>query len=186
MHKKFYELPVEVYDTVNDVGLRGHYICAHHAARMMVPHREGLIVTTSSPGGLNYIFNVAYGINKAGCDRMAADMAIELREMNITSVSLWPGAVKSELFMECGLLKDAAVNQLFQHGESTEMAGKCVAALAADPNRLKKTGHILTDYELAKEYGLKEENGSQPFDPISYKHLDFIHKLNKIREEASL
>jgi dehydrogenase/reductase SDR family protein 1 len=66
MHKKFFELPEDVYDQVNNVGLRGHYMCARLAAKMMVPRRKGLIVTTSSPGGLNYIFNVAYGINKAG------------------------------------------------------------------------------------------------------------------------
>lgn len=66
MHKKFWELPEDVYDRVNDVGLRGHYICARQAAKLMVPQRRGLIITTSSPGGLNYIFNVAYGINKTG------------------------------------------------------------------------------------------------------------------------
>lgn len=66
MHTKFWELPEDVYDRVNDVGLRGHYVCARHAARLMTARRRGLIVTTSSPGGLNYIFNVAYGINKAG------------------------------------------------------------------------------------------------------------------------
>lgn len=31
-------------------------------------------------------------------------MAIELREHNVASVALWPGAVRTELFMNCGLL----------------------------------------------------------------------------------
>jgi dehydrogenase/reductase SDR family protein 1 len=36
-----------------------------YAARLMVPRRQGLIVMVSSPGGMRYLFNVAYGIGKA-------------------------------------------------------------------------------------------------------------------------
>ena len=31
---------------------------------------------------------------QAGCDRMAADCAVELKDKNVTMVSLWPGPVK--------------------------------------------------------------------------------------------
>lgn len=31
------------------------------------------------------------------CDRLAADMAFELKSRGVTSVSLWPGAVQTEL-----------------------------------------------------------------------------------------
>ena len=34
------------------------------------------------------------------CDRMAADCAFELRKHNVAFVSLWPGAVKTEIFQE--------------------------------------------------------------------------------------
>lgn len=62
----FWELSEDVYDVVNSgAGLRGHYITCVHAARLMVPQKSGIIITTSSPGGLSYIFNVAYGMNKA-------------------------------------------------------------------------------------------------------------------------
>ena len=46
-----------------------------YASRIMVPQKDGLIVNISSPGGLKYLFNVAYGIGKAAVDRMAADCA---------------------------------------------------------------------------------------------------------------
>jgi len=45
----------------------------------MVPRKQGLIVFIYSAGGLRYLFNVAYGVAKAACDRMAADTAIELK-----------------------------------------------------------------------------------------------------------
>ena len=47
-----------------------------------------------------YLFNVAYGVGKAACDRMAADCAYELKEDNVTMVSLWPGPVKTEHVQE--------------------------------------------------------------------------------------
>ena len=51
--KKFWETdPAHSWDTINGVGLRGHYLCTVLAARMMVPRRAGLIVTVSSIGGL--------------------------------------------------------------------------------------------------------------------------------------
>ncbi|CAH3192043.1 unnamed protein product, partial [Porites evermanni] len=92
----FYEQPLHTWDDMNDVGLRSHYIAAWHAAKMMVPAKQGLIVNVSSPGGLRYVLNVPYGVGKAACDRMAADMAVELREQNVACISLWPGAVFTE------------------------------------------------------------------------------------------
>lgn len=44
---------------------RGHYFFSVHAARLMVPQGRGLIVMISSMGGLQYLFNVAYGVGKA-------------------------------------------------------------------------------------------------------------------------
>ena len=56
--KKFWETePVETWDMINGVGLRGHYICTTLASRMMVPRKTGLIVNVSSTGGLQYVSN---------------------------------------------------------------------------------------------------------------------------------
>lgn len=40
------------------------------------------------------------------CDRLAADMAVELKKRGVISVSLWPGAVKTELVSQFILEKD--------------------------------------------------------------------------------
>ena len=98
---KFYDLdPAEQWDAINGVGLRNHFICTVHASRMMAERKEGLIVNISSPGGIRYLFNAAYGIGKAALDRMAADCAIEFKDDNITMVSLWPGPVKTEYIQD--------------------------------------------------------------------------------------
>lgn len=165
--KPFYEQPVKMWDEVNDVGLRSSYVAAWHAAKMMVPAKQGLIVNVSSFGGLRYLFNVAYGVGKAATDRMAADMAVELRKQNVACVSLWPGAVKTELVTDMILDKadqggqESKAAKLFQDAEDVTFAGKAVAWLAADANVMKKSGRILIVAELAREYGFKDVGGVQ-------------------------
>ena len=49
----------------------------------MVPRKKGLIVNITSLGGLQYAFNVAYGVGKAGVDRLSTDCGIELKKQNV-------------------------------------------------------------------------------------------------------
>ena len=99
--KKFYEEDAaKQWDTINGVGLRNHFLCTSHAAKIMVPNKKGLIVNVSSIGGAVYLFNCAYGSGKAACDKMASDCAQELKKDNVTMVSLWPGPVKTEFIQD--------------------------------------------------------------------------------------
>lgn len=66
----------------------------------MTKNKSGLIVNVSSLGGYQFIFNVPYCIGKSACDRMATDCAQELKKENVTMISLWPGAVKTEFVQE--------------------------------------------------------------------------------------
>ena len=145
----------------------------------MVPRKQGLIVTVSSPGGLRYLFNCAYGIGKAANDRMAADCGTELKKSNVTMVSLWPGPVKTEkieeskkLLLQCTFCTKKSLifflfyssqgggsTAEFQDSETVEFAGKAVAGLAADPNKLSKTAKIVLTSDLAREYGFTDEDG---------------------------
>ena len=90
-----------IWDTVNNVGLRANYIASVYAARIMVKRGSGIIVNMSSPGGLSYLFNTAYGVGKAAQDRMAADFNHELKGTGVHALSIWPGAVKTELIQVC-------------------------------------------------------------------------------------
>ena len=162
---KFYELdPVEQWDCINGVGLRNHFLCTVYASRMMVDRKDGLIVNVSSSGGLRYLFNAAYGVGKAACDRMASDCAHELRKDNVAMVSLWPGPVKTEYIQENVINTDLNVDnssgKMFEIlGETIEFAGMAVANLAMDKAKMAKTGKILLTCDLAREYGFKDLDG---------------------------
>ncbi|XP_032337672.1 dehydrogenase/reductase SDR family member 1 isoform X2 [Camelus ferus] len=176
--KAFWESPASIWDDINNVGLRGHYLCSVYGARLMVPAGRGLIVVISSIGGLHYFINVPYGVGKAACDRLAADCAHELRRHGVSYVSLWPGFVQTELMKEQAMKGDSTADPLveqirsqFSSAETTEMSGKCVVALATDPNILRLSGKVLPSCDLARRYGLQDVNGRPIQDYLS---LSFI------------
>ena len=154
----FWELPIEQWDLVHTVGLRSHYVAAVHATRMMLPARRGLIVNVSSFGAKVYAVSVAYGVGKAGVDRMSRDMGRELREHGITAISLWPGIVKTERLA----IEPERLGYDPTLGESPQLSGRAVAALAADPKVIEKTGQALVVAELAREYGFTDLDGTVP------------------------
>ncbi|XP_040825281.1 dehydrogenase/reductase SDR family member 1-like [Ochotona curzoniae] len=173
-NKAFWECPATIWDDINNVGLRGHYLCSVYGARMMVPAGRGLIVVVSSMGGLQYLFSVPYGVGKAACDRLAADCAYELRRHGVSYVSLWPGLVQTELMKEQmekeHLSKDPTLKLLksqFSSAETTEVSGKCVVALATDPNILSLSGKVLPSCDLARRYGFRDVDGRPIYDYLS-------------------
>jgi NAD(P)-dependent dehydrogenase (short-subunit alcohol dehydrogenase family) len=38
------------------------------------------------------MFGPAYGVAKAGTDKMAADMAVDFKDQNVAAVSIWMGS----------------------------------------------------------------------------------------------
>jgi dehydrogenase/reductase SDR family protein 1 len=155
----FWELPIEQWDVLHRVGLRSHYVAAWHAAPVMIAQRSGLVVNVSSFGAKIYAVNVAYGVGKAGVDRMTRDMARELKPHGVTVVSLWPGIVRTERLLTTD---GARLGFDPTHGETPLLSGRAVAAVAADPERAAKTGQSLVVAELARAYGFTEPDGTVP------------------------
>lgn len=175
----FWDNSPDLWDACNQVGLRSHYIASLFAARMMTPRRQGLICTISSWGGLAYIFGTAYGVGKAACDRLAADMATELQPYNVTSLAIWPGIVGTEQISQ---LADEMTHQpvtnpqqaVFQdryNWETPLLTGRVIAALATDPQVMRRTGRVQIVAELARQYGLVDQEGNSP---ASLRSLQFL------------
>jgi dehydrogenase/reductase SDR family protein 1 len=162
----FWQIPMSLWDTMQRVGLRSHLVASQLAVPLMLPQGRGLIVNTSSGGGIRYTFNVAFGVQKAGVDRMARDMAHELRRYGIAAVSIWPGYIKSEkLAAQPDRVPPALAKLIAERGETPQFAGRAIAALAADPDVMEKTGQILLASELAREYGFTDIDGKIPPPP---------------------
>ena len=156
----FWERPLDDWDSLIGLGLRAHYVASVAAARMMVPRRTGLIVNISSFGTRSRLHSVLYGISKAGLDKMAFDMADELREHDVHAVSLWPGIVRTEKIVASGLTDIAGFP--VADAESPEFVGSVVAALADDPELAERSGHTFVTAELARDYDLTDLDGRRP------------------------
>ncbi|MFN4844298.1 MAG: SDR family NAD(P)-dependent oxidoreductase, partial [Dolichospermum sp.] len=153
-----------------------HYVASIYAARMMIKRQKGVIFTISSWGGMSYIFSVPYGVGKSACDRLAADMAKELKQYNVTSLAIYPGIVGTEqitTFAKEQSLENGN-SSLFADGYNWEtplFTGRAIASLAADANIIKYTGKIQVVAEVAKRYGIVDQNGNRP---VSLRSLRFI------------
>lgn len=158
----FWEHPLSVWDDQCGVGLRGYYVAAVFAAPLMVGQGSGLIVNISSSGAARYTFSAAYGVCKAGVDRMARDMAVELEPHGVAALSLWPGVVKTEFILDA--VASGALDVDLSGAESPRFTGRCIAALAMDPDVAEKSGGIYQVAELAREYRFTDPDKTNPED----------------------
>jgi NAD(P)-dependent dehydrogenase (short-subunit alcohol dehydrogenase family) len=155
----FWEKPLSNWEMI-DVGLRSSFAAARYAAQIMVPQKSGLIIAISGYVGVTYTYNVIFGTCKTATDRMARDMAIELKPHNVASLSLWQGFTNTERAREN--LKSVAgmASQLNSAaGTSVEFPGRIIAALAADPDLMKLSGGTFIAAELAANYGITDIDG---------------------------
>ncbi|SQD95212.1 MULTISPECIES: SDR family NAD(P)-dependent oxidoreductase [unclassified Parafrankia] len=157
----FWEKPLSNWEMV-DVGVRSNFVAAWHAARLMVPRRAGLIVAISGYVGVTYTYGVVFGTCKSAVDRMARDMAVELKPHNIASISLWQGLTFTERAERNISLNPTMKEQLVTNptiGCSPEFPGRVIAALVQDTDLMRHSGGTFITAELAQEYGVTDLDG---------------------------
>lgn len=154
--KPFWEQPFWRWDAMFDAGVRAAYTSSALAARMMTKKKSGLIVNISFWSAQVYLGNTQYGVSKAAVDKMTEYMARELKKYKMAVVSLYPGLVRTESVMRASKHFDMSKS------ESPQFIGRIVAALANDPNIMKKSAQVLVAAQEALEYGIKDIDGRQP------------------------
>jgi NAD(P)-dependent dehydrogenase (short-subunit alcohol dehydrogenase family) len=159
--KRFWEKPLSNLE-MWEVGVRSSFVAAWHAAPLMVANNSGLIVAISGFVGVTYTFGVVFGTAKSAVDRMARDMAIELKEHNVASISLWQGLTLTEkahynLAQSKAKMTDSITSM---SGSSVEHPGRVIAALAADPQIMKRSGGTFITTEVAMDYGITDLDGT--------------------------
>ncbi|KRZ11798.1 Alpha-1,3/1,6-mannosyltransferase ALG2 [Trichinella zimbabwensis] len=138
-------------------------------------------------GQLDILVNNAYSGIK--CDRMAVDCAEELKAENVAYISIWPGAVQTELIlnnldamseMAIGSFDKETVKNIFINGESTEYVGKAVVHLAADKDVIKRTGRVYFTADIGREYGFVDVNNRSINSIRSLKHMLSMSNYRKM------
>ncbi len=151
----FWELPQSAWDE-HAATLRAQYLTTRLAAPIMIARGGGLILFVSSSGAARFFSNVADHAMQAAVDKLAADMADELRVHGVTVVSLWPGLTKTERVLGQPERYDLGA------AGTPQFTGRAVVSLAADPDVSAKTGRALPVLDLAHEYGFTDVDGTLP------------------------
>ncbi len=169
--------PVWEHDLQNGLrmlrlGIDTHLITAHHALPLLIEQPGGLLVEvtdgTAEYNADHYRLSPFYDLAKVAVNRMAWAHAKDLAPHGATSVSLTPGWLRSEMMLEAfgvseGNWRDATVRiPHFIISETPRFVGRAVAALAADPDRLRWNGQSLSSGGLAQVYGFTDLDGSRP------------------------
>ncbi len=136
------------------MGVSAAYIASALAAPMMVSQRHGLIVHMSN--WIEDYGNVAYAAAKVATDRLAADMAHELKSHNVAVVAFYPGLVRTESILKFAQHFDMS------NTESPQFIGRAVLALSRDPQVMAKSGQGLVVAQIAQEYGFTDIDDRQP------------------------
>ncbi|MFD4605465.1 SDR family oxidoreductase [Streptomyces sp. NPDC058464] len=158
-----------------DTGLRllrqaveTHVITSRFALPLLVARGSGLVVEVTDGNTARYRGSFFYDLAKSTVIRLAVAQAAELRPHGVAAVALTPGFLRSEAVLEhFGVTEDTwregvAKDPNFAHSESPRYLGRAVAALAADPDVMAKSGRALATWGLYQEYGFTDADGSRP------------------------
>lgn len=95
----FLEFPADNFAATLAVNVTGAFLCAQHAARLMVPRRWGRIVNIASVAGMRAVGTgrTAYGTSKGAVIALTRQMAVELAEHGVTANAVAPGPVDTPM-----------------------------------------------------------------------------------------
>ena len=163
--KKLWETTLEDGLTLIDRAIKTHIITSHQGIPKL--RNGGLVVEITDGDAYFYRGHFFYDLVKTTVIRMAFSLSQELQG-RATAVAVTPGFLRSEWMLDhFGVTeanwRDAAQKvPEFIASETPLFVGRCVAALAGDPNVGRKNGRVFASWDLAEEYGVNDADGARP------------------------
>ncbi|MGY1711401.1 SDR family oxidoreductase [Geodermatophilus sp. SYSU D00758] len=154
------------------LGVETHLVTSSAALPLLVRRPGGLVVEvtdgTAAYNAATVRVNAFYDLAKWSVLRLAVSQAHDLRPHGGTAVALTPGWLRSEMMLdeygvtEATWRQACAAHPHFCISESPLYTGRAVAALAGDPDRARWSGRSTSSGELARVYGFRDADGTQP------------------------
>jgi NAD(P)-dependent dehydrogenase (short-subunit alcohol dehydrogenase family) len=145
-----------------------HIITSWYVTPWMVKRKSGLIIEVTDGITSGYRGSLFYDLAKASVNRLALDQSADLMAYNVAVLAVSPGFLRSEAMLDHFGVKETnwrdaiAQDPHFAQSETPYFIGRAVAALAADANIMAKSGTAVATWNLAKEYGFTDVDGSRP------------------------
>jgi 3-oxoacyl-[acyl-carrier protein] reductase len=147
----FHKMTDDDWTAVMDTHLRGTFLAAQAAQKLMVAQKSGSMVLISSTSALGNRGQANYAAAKAGIQGLAKTLAIELGPFGITANSVAPGFVVSAMTEQTaermGVPFDAFIEAIAQQtpmgrvGQPEDIAGVVAFLCSADASYL--TGQVI-------------------------------------------
>lgn len=171
--KPFWELKLGEELPAWEAYVRPHLLTCWYAAPLMVEGKRGLIVTVQESHTLGYFGAMFYDLGPLVLKRVMYNLAEELAPHGVAAVAIAPGFMRTEEVLatlgatpenwrEVAETSEEARAYGFAGSETPCFVGRAIAALAADPDVIRKSGRILSSWELSEEYGFEDVDGSRP------------------------
>lgn len=143
-----------------------HLITSKFALPLMIDRPGSVVVEITDGIGDHYRGSVFYDLAKASTIRLGFAMASELESLGILSVAITPGFLRSEAVLE-HLEVDESNWQTthdphFAQSETPRFVGRGIAALCADPDKMRWSGQALSSGQLGRVYDLQDIDGRRP------------------------
>lgn len=150
-----------------------HVITCRHAVPLMMEAESGLIVTIQESHTLGYGGSMFYDLGPTTLKRLMYGLAEELAPHGVTALAIAPGFMRTEEVLatlgateedwrEVARTSKQAQDFGFAGSETPCFVGRAIAALAADPEVIRKSGSIVSSWALSEEYGFTDVNGERP------------------------
>jgi len=169
----FWKLAPEKGRELVDSWIWPHVTTAHYAAQIMAAQKSGLMVEIVEQHTIGYHGQFYFDMFEAALKRSVYAMAEELGPKGVAAVAVTPGFMRTEAILEGFGATEATWREVaetnprakqfgFAGSETPCFVGRAVAALAADPDVLAKSGGIYGSWTLSEEYGFDDVDGARP------------------------
>jgi NAD(P)-dependent dehydrogenase (short-subunit alcohol dehydrogenase family) len=148
--------------------VHSHMITSYYGAPLLVQRGEGLIVEVTDGYDYRYRGNLPYSLAKVSVIHLAEAQAAELRPHGVAAVAVTPGFLRSEEMLdyfgvtEANWRDGAQKEPHFLQSETPFFLARGLAALAAEPDLLSKSGKAYTSWGLSDDYGIEDVDGRRP------------------------
>ncbi len=164
--KKLWETNLDDGLRLVDRAIKTHIITSYYG----LPHMRagGLVVEITDGDAGFYRGHFFYDLVKTTVIRMAFALSQELMERDITALAVTPGFLRSEWMLDNFGVTEANWRDATQKvssfiaSETPLFVGRCVAALAADPNVRSRNGRVFASWDLGDDYGVTDADGTRP------------------------
>ena len=156
-----------------DAWIWPHVITCRHALPLMVKAKSGLVVEIVEQDGIGYHGTYFFDLFEIALKRLAFAVAEEGASKGIAAVAITPGFMRTEAILagygvteaswrEAAETNAEAKRYGFGESETPCFVGRAVAALAADPEVMRRSGGIYKAIDLARDYGFTDVDGRTP------------------------